>query len=243
MAHTRENNGIVLESLATVHYLLGDYFDSITLGDEAYRKLMEDGNVGRALNLCFVIAAAYSIIRNPNKSNQYYNRILALTNRKNQRAQVYYNVGSTYLVSKEYSKALHNFNQAYNLLKDHNNHEPTSYLLLLQKLFLTYMCLEKKDEAKVYLSLTSDFYKQTEVTDISESIKASYKWMTIMFNRRDYLQDEEYLQSIITTYVTSLKDSHHGLHIFYGNYLIEAYKMQRKYKDALRITESLYVKQ
>lgn len=240
----RKRDGIVLACLASSHYLLGDYLESITLGDEAYKLLMEEGNVHWAIGLCFTIAAAYANYRNLNKMLQYYNRILALNNLTkdlSQRAQVYYNIGATYLVNRDYSQALHNLEQAFELSKQENL-SSDAYLLLLQKLFLTLMAIGERKKAKEYLFLASDFYRTIPQNDISESLKASLDWMEIMYNKENYLHDENYLHAIKIIFEVSLKDSHHGFHLFYGHYLIEAYKAQRKYKEALKITEALYAK-
>ena len=244
LAQNRKSDGVVLESLAIAHYLLGNYLDSITLGDIAYGKLMEEGYIDRAITLCSVIAAAYANFRNINKMLEYYKRILALNNvtkSQNQIAQVYYNIGSAYLATHDYAKALSNLEKSFEILKNQPQ-DADSYLLLLQKLFLTQMGLKSKEQAHGYLSLFSEFYSTISENKITQSLKVSFQWMKMMYHNANYLQDENYLQAIKTLYDSALKDSHRGFHLFYGNYLIEAYKMQRKYKEALKITEDLFVK-
>lgn len=244
LAQNRMADGLVLEALATVHYLLGDYLESITLGDEAYRRLMEEGYVELATRLCSVIAASYANLKNTKKMLEYYNRILALNSgskNKFQTAMIYYNIGSCYLAAKDYIKALHNLDKSYEMAKDYKE-DVNSYVMLLQKLVLTHMGLDQRDEAKVYLNLALDFYKDLPEKKINESLRISLDWMRIMCTNENYLQDEDYLDSARLLYEASLKDSHHGFQRFYATFLIDAYKAQRKYKEALKITESIYVK-
>lgn len=244
LAQNRKRDGIVLAALSASYYVLGNYLESITLGDEAYTLLLKEGNVLWAIDLCFTISAAYANYRDLDKSRYYYNRILALnklTKDQIERARVYYNIGSSYLVSQDYVQALYHLEQSYEL-SHHGGLKAGAFLLLLQKLFLTHMALKQQDKAKAYLTLALDFYQTIAPGEINESLKASIGWMEMMFHNKDYLLNEDYLQAIQQVHQASLKDSHHGFHLFYGNYLIEAYKKQRKYKEALKITEVLYVK-
>jgi HTH-type transcriptional regulator, quorum sensing regulator NprR len=243
LAHNYKSDGIVLEALSTAHYLLGNYLESITLGDEAYSKLMEEGYLDRAMNLCFVIGAAYANLRNTDKMLQYYNRVLSLnsiTQFKLQKGLVYYNIGSAYLAKKDYANALDNLDKAFELIKDEKDDADT-YLLLMQKLFLTHMPLKQKVEAEVYLNLALDYYDNRPDINISNSLKASLEWMYLMHSLDNYNEEQTYLDAVKAVYELSLKDSHHGHQHFYGSYLIETYKAQRKYKEALKVTEDLYV--
>lgn len=242
LAQNRKMDGIVLESLSIVHYMLGNYLESITLGDEAYIRLMDEGYVDRAITLCSVIAASYANFKNIKKMLHYYNRMLSLMQKDIEKiAHVHYNIGSAYLVTGDCVKALFNLDKAYGLLKE-DNILSSDDLLLFQKLFLTHMALGERDKAKEYLDLYLDFFNQLPNNPKSSSLEANIRWMEIMYSNEKYLEDEVYLQSIKTLYEASLKDSHHGFHMFYGDYLIEAYKTHRKYKEALKITEALYVK-
>lgn len=244
LAQNIKRDGITLTALASSYYLLGNYLESITLGNEAYGLLMEEGNINWAIDLCFTISASYANSRNINKTLYYYNRILTLTEiTRNflQQAYTYYNIGATYLVKKDYNQAKQNLSKSYDLSKHHRLNS-NLYLLLLQKLFLSHVALNEKDKAEVYLNLAIESAETVKLYEINQSTRASLDWIKIMYSDPYYLQNEKYLQSIKRTYELSLKDSHHGFHIFYGNYLIEAYKKQRKYKEALKITEALYVK-
>lgn len=245
LARNRRSDGIVLESLSIGYYLTGDYFECISHGDEAFKKLMEEGYIDRAITISSVIAAAYANFRNIDKMLKYYYRVLALINNssKNQTkiGHVYYNIGSAYLFIQDFTKAIHNLGKSYEIYKD-DKEDKNTYILLLQKLFLAHMGIEQRREAEVYLNLSIDFYSTIEEKEIIPSLRASLDWMKTMFGKENYLEEEDYLNAVKALYDNSLKDSHRGFQNLYGSYLIDAYKAQRKYKDALRITEDLFVK-
>ncbi len=244
LALNRRRDGVALASMSIANYSLGNYLESITIGNEGYSLLMEEGNAPRAISLCFIIAAAYANYRDTNKMLQYYNRILSLyhyTKDIFQKCHIYYNIGATYLIIKDYDKALYHLEKSLDLFHP-QDHSPQEYLLLLQKLFLTHMALSQRDLAGKFLLEAKDIYYAASSEGISQSLRVSLIWMEIMYSKEDYLQDEVYLQTIKGIFEDSLKDSHHGFNMFYGQYLIEAYKAQRKYKEALKITEMLYVK-
>lgn len=241
-AHKIRTDAISLEGLAVANYGLGNYLDSIIIGSEAYSKLMDEGNVEKAIFMCNVIAASYANLRKVDKMRQYYNRALALKKSAKDPffvSQVYYNMGSAYLVTRHYQESIEYLTKSYSIQNDENYKNPEDYVIVLQKLVLAHMAVENKEQANFYLKLSEDYYEKYPFTG---SLKASLNWLQKMCTAENYLYSEEYLNATKELYEAALKDSHRGYHYLYGEYLADAYKKQRKYKEALIIIENLYSK-
>lgn len=241
-AHKLRVDGVSLEGLTAANYGLGNYIDSILIGSEAYSKLMEDGNIEKAVFVCSVIAASYANLRVVDKMLLYYNRVLSL--KKSDRnpsflSHIYYNIGCAYLVTRHYQESIDFLTMSYNIQKDENYRNPDDYATVLQKLILAHMAVEEKEQAGFYLKLSEDYYEEVPFTG---SLKASLNWLQKMCTIENYLYSEDYLNANKEVYEASLKDSHRGFNFLYGEYLADAYKKQRKYKEALKIIEVLYSK-
>lgn len=241
-AHKLHVDGVSLEGLTVANYYLGNYIDSILIGSEAYSKLMEEGNIEKAVFVCSVIAASYANLRVVDKMLQYYNRVLSLKKSdKNPSflSHIYYNIGSAYLVSRHYRKSIDYLTTSYNIQKDENYRTPEDYATVLQKLILAHMAVENKEQAYFYLKLSEDYYEKER---FSGSLRASLNWLQKMCTIENFICSEDYLSAIKEVYEASLKDSHRGFNFLYGEYLADAYKKQRKYKEALKVIENLYSK-
>jgi len=71
------------------------------------------------------------------------------------------------------------------------------------------------------------------------SMIQSIKWLAHFKHHDDPKQEPGYLDDLKATFDLSKRDSHFGFHLFYGQYLIEAYKANRRYKEAMTLMESL----
>lgn len=243
-AHALRVDGVSLEGLAAANYTLGNYIDSIIIGNEAYGKLMEEGNIEKAIFMCTVIAASYANLRDVDKMLHYFKRSLSLkANYKDPSfvAQVYYNIGSAYLVTRKYRESIEYLTKSYDIQKDENHTDPESYVSVLQKVVLAHMAVGDKEQAGFYLKISEDYYEKMS-GNLNRSLMTSLKWLQTMYTIEDYLHSEDYLNAIKEVYDASLKDSHRGYHFLYGEYLADAYKKQFKYKEALKVIEDLYSK-
>ncbi|WP_350343165.1 helix-turn-helix transcriptional regulator [Proteinivorax tanatarense] len=236
--------GFALAGVVAAHYGLGNYLDSIVLGEEAYIKLTQEGNIEFAIYVCNIIAASYANYRDVEKMAKYFKRAISLIKSDVNSARlghVYYNLGSGYLVTANYSEAIKYFNLSYEILNQLINSDTRFYIYLLQKLFLANFAIGKKQQAGYYLKLSEQCYKDFP-EQINIALKASLKWLQKMYTIENYLYNKEYLNAIKDLYEVSINDTHRGYTLLYADYLVDTYKKQRKYKEALKVTEYLHVK-
>ena len=239
-----QGDGLILEALASVNYTLGNYGEAIRLGDLAFNKLMLEGYSERAKNLCFVMAASYANGRDIENMLVYYKRILALNKNDDNNPQVgpvHYNIGSAYLAVRNYEKARFHLDKSYDYYKTSDD-DMKSKFLMIQKITLAAYGQGKFLESRAYYQELKQVYKLIENSNLEPSLKMSLEWIECLCEVEGAIETESYLILLQKLYSQACKDSHHGFKTFYGDYLIEALKAQRKYKDALNVTEELYVK-
>jgi len=237
-AQSTKRDGNILSHIAITSFYLGDYVTTISLGREAYQLLMEEGNLQQGIQLSIIIAAAYSNKGQIEESLTVYRRLIHLTLHHDQekiRYTVYYNLGATYLVEKQYLLAKENLNKAKNLLE---SKRVWQRMILYQKLVLCSVGLQDLGAAREYLEELGEL-KKTSFPQASSSLMLSIEWLMLYLKDEDPKGRVEYLEGIKKTYEASKKDSHFGFQLFYGEFLIEAYRLQRKYKEALLVSDEL----
>ncbi len=236
-----KRDGIILEGLASVHYTLGNYAESIRLGDLAFQQLMEEGYLERAIGVCFVIAAAYANVRDIDNMLVYYRRLLTLSEKtdNSRRGGVHYNIGAAYLAVRKFEQAKNNLEKAYHYYKEE---EPSYYdkFYLLQKLALASHGLGEPVQAEGYTGELQKLVRDNSERSIGASMETSLEWLIQLCIKKVPLKSPYSIDILRRLYKQAKKDSHHGFRTFYGDYLIEALKAQHKYKEALQITEEIF---
>lgn len=228
-----------LNNLACYHFYMGEYPLSIDLNEQAFKLAIEDGNILCALNTCLLQAGTYSNMKNTYLMIKYYDRALNLCEGIGDiqvKGHIYYNLGATYLVLKDYDKALTYCLQSLALSQLNHKADVSIY----HKLSLIYVELGDIDKAKQYLELA---YTQLDnlMPNLAPTHLQTLDLLTLRINDLNYLYNNSYIQLLETIYNTIGSELHFGFKQFYGDYLIACYKANRRYKDALRITEELYV--
>jgi len=238
-----KQDGIILEALASANYNLGNYAESIRLGDLAYKQLMEEGYLERGIEVNFVIAAAYANVKDIDNMLTYYQRLLTLNEQSSnsREAFVYYNIGSTYLAVRNYQEAKQHLEKSYAAYHKEDSVGSDKFYVL-QKLALVAYGQQNYDLATTYTKELLEIYDRIKHQRLEPSMKVCLDWLITLCIKKETLESETSVEILRKLYKQARKDSHHGFQTFYGDYLIEALKAQHKYKEALKITEEIYVK-
>lgn len=235
--HIRRD-GLIIAQLAMTYFYKGDYVSAINYGDEAYIELMDAGYLSVAIEVSGIVAAAYSNLDQIDKALHIYRRQLNLTRGSGQtfvRYSVYYNIGATYLMMGDFENARINLHLALDCL---GTDDIWRTYYLYQKLVLCYIGLRQLTEARLWLERL-EVHLATSEGKPDASMIQSIKWLGHFKHHDDPIQEPGYLDDLKATFDLSKRDSHFGFHLFYGQYLVEAYKATRRYKEALMLMESL----
>ena len=228
-----------LALLSDCYFAKGLYPLSIDVNEEAFQLAIREGNIFWALNSCITQAGSYSNMKNPFLMLKYYNRALNLCEGIGDlyyKESIYYNLGATYLTLKDYQIALSYCLKSLALAQLNHNTNVSLY----HKLALIYIELHTPEEAKAYLSLAYKDLERDEET-CKTCMKEALDLVALRIKDKNYLYNPEYLYLLEYVYKHIENDYHFGFKQFHGDYLITCYKANRRYKDALRITEELYL--
>lgn len=232
------HNGVTLFYIANAEYSLGNYINAIRLGSEAYTLLMHEGNLFFAIENTQILAAAYSNVKQLDNAVMLYNRLLNMgqfINDEKVLISVYYNLGATYLACKLYDKA---FDLLEKLRPYLDSFDSWRFILCYQKLILCDLGLERYDDARDKLRVVNDKLKGHNYPK-DHSLIISFQWLNHFMVTNNPINTTAYLEAIRATVDASRKDSHYGFTLFYSDYLIEALKAHRRYKEAFEIKESM----
>ena len=232
------HNGVTLFYISNAEYSLGNYINAIRLGSEAYTLLMQEGNLFYAIENTQILAAAYSNVKQLDNAVMLYNRLLNMgqfINDEKVLISVYYNLGATYLACKLFDKAIELLDQ----LKPHlGAFDDWQFILCYQKLILCDLGLERYDDAREKLRLVNEKLKDHHYPK-DHSLIISFRWLNLYMSSNNPIITPTYLEAIRATFDASRKDSHYGFTLFYSDYLIEALKAHRRYKEAIDIKERM----
>lgn len=231
-------NGLVVYKILNTEYLIGNYVNVIHLGNEAYTLLMSEGNLHYAIETTQILAAAYSNVKQLHSAIDLYNRLLQMAHYLKKDVllySVYYNLGSTYLACKSFDQAYEKLNHLTPFI---GSVKESDWLLAYQKFILCDIGLGYFTDARSKMLLVKERLKSTALPS-AYSLILSFEWLFFFENSESPYGNPAYLEAIRATYESAKKDMHYGFSLFYSDYLIEALKAQRRYKEALEIEESL----
>src|SRR5699024_9587331 len=139
---------------------------------------------------------------------------------------IYYHMGIAY-TSIDFNKSEQCFIEALRLCK---NEDVDTLEKIYQKLCFLYLCYDKRENINTYYNKAKEINRLENINSLIQ----------VMIENRNYIHLDSYLTKLIDIYNNSKKYRKHSNTKYYGNLLIEAYKVNRKYKDALAVTEHLY---
>ncbi|QUH18584.1 helix-turn-helix domain-containing protein [Alkaliphilus sp. B6464] len=218
----------VINQIGYIKWLDGKYYEAIELFLEALNLAYNEGCIRLQIDICMILGNIYMDFHIPTMQKYYDKALTLLEFVKNDRLNylIYYHMGIAYL-STDFSKSEEFLLVALRLcpMEDIDSIEKT-----YQKLCFLYLRYNKREDANIS-------YKKLMETN---KLKAVNDLIGIMVSTKDYTHSEEYLEKLINIYNTSKKYNKFSNTKFYGDFLIDAYKANRRYKDALLVTEYLY---
>lgn len=218
-------------------YRMGRYSRGFELAEKAYSLACTEGNLNIMLWSTHLLGACACNRYDLEQAERYYRRCKALSRGAHLDMSSYanYNLGSTYLEIGEYDKALEYLEKVSEQEGDiHHN------ALQHQKLAILYCHLGRKAEALAQVQRAREICASPEF-----SVWPRYALVRKMVRFAELLIGEEgepspeYEQLTIELYHATGDAYGHGFKQFYGHYLIQLYKRQRRYKEALRISDEV----
>lgn len=210
-------------------YHLGQYGRSIEAADQAYSMGAEEGDLYVLIWSSFLLGSCYTAV-DMGFAEKYYRRSIRLGSLTEPMLEswVAYNLGASYLEWGDPEKALFWLNKSRTGGDDADRHD----LLLFQKRALACIQLNRREEAEQALreaeqrlcGFQTDWERRT-YTDMVRFARL------LLEDRRD----DGYETLLKRIYAEAGEQLGFGFRRFYSRYLIELYRSQRRYKDALGI--------
>lgn len=220
--------------IAYVLYHLGRYSQSIEAADSAYRMAAEEGDLHVLVNASFLLGSCYTD-RELDFAEKYYSRAIRLGGRQwpQMADEAAYNLGASYLEWGQMEKALHWLTRARPIegLDGHN-------LLLYQKRSILYTQLGRREDALEALTCAESVLRTAQ----GEAWELALYGDMLAFARlllEDGQNTPDYEALLLRLYAGTGEKMGFGFRRFYGLYLSRLYQSQRRYKEALRVTEEI----
>lgn len=218
----------VINQMGLIKWFVGKYYEAIELFLEALDLAYKEGCVKLQIDICMVLGNIYMDFHLPTMQ-KYYDKALLLSQLLNNYDigyLIFYHMGVAYL-STDFNSSEEYLLKALDLC---SRDKLDSLEKIYQKLCFLYLKYDRRNSAKIYYE---EAIKLNNLKTVNKLIK-------IMIRSKDYITSEEYLNHLIDIYTTSKMSNKFSNTKFYGDFLIDAFKANRKYKDALIVTEYLY---
>lgn len=218
----------VINQMGLIKWFVGKYYEAIELFLEALDLAYKEGCVKLQIDICMVLGNIYMDFHLPTMQ-KYYDKALLLSQLLNNYDigyLIFYHMGVAYL-STDFNSSEEYLLKALDLC---SRDKLDSLEKIYQKLCFLYLKYDRRNSAKIYYE---EAIKLNNLKTVNKLIK-------IMIRSKDYITLEEYLNHLIDIYTTSKMSNKFSNTKFYGDFLIDAFKANRKYKDALIVTEYLY---
>ncbi len=230
------DNSLIYYQMATVFYHIGQYSESIEKAEKAYRLASDEGNPSVLIGASFLLGSCYCNHRDIAVSKKYYERAIALTRgyKIQVKSYAYYNLGTAYLSCQYYEEALYYLFNAGDL-EDEAYHN----VMLYQKLSILYTQTGNVKKAAEQLGLAKECLAVSQVETKEYSLYEQMICFAEFLQNKDYLDSDKYEAVLKALYEQVDKPFGFGFRRFYGAFLVQLYKYQRKYKEALRVKEEM----
>lgn len=145
----------------------------------------------------------------------------------------YYNLATSFLETADYHEALYYFDKVKKLDEDEAH-----FFIYLQKMAYLYLKMDDMEKAKEKIN---DMKKiLVNLNNNVDIYRIMLENLEIMI-KKDYLKDSRYEETLIYLYNKVEDVLGYGLKRFYAIKWIELLKTQRKYKEALQISEIMRI--
>lgn len=190
---------------------------------------IEEGNTYILAATFLMQGHAYAVLDLDEFMMEYYERGLRLLQNTNwiedkELETVYYNMGSVFVTTKDYQKALEYLDKV-----------TVETFMLCQKKALVHIRAGNVEEAQIYLGKMKDYMNEGE----DAKVYAVMYEEAVMEQKKDYLKDPAYLEILERLQKVIKEERHFGYLYFYREQIIEAYSAQKKYKKALAFQKEI----
>lgn len=190
---------------------------------------IEEGNTYILAATFLMQGHAYAVLDLDEFMMEYYERGLRLLQNTNwiedkELETVYYNMGSVFVTTKDYQKALEYLDKV-----------TVETFMLCQKKALVHIRAGNVEEAQIYLGKMKDYMNEGE----DAKVYAVMYEEAVMEQRKDYLKDPAYLEILERLQKVIKEERHFGYLYFYREQIIDAYSAQKKYKKALAFQKEI----
>lgn len=218
-------------------YRMGAYSQSVELAEKAYHMACEDGNIHIMLWSTHLLGSCACNRYDMELAERHYRRAMALSRgyRTDISSYAYYNLGSTYLEIGDNPKAFHYLSRVKEQKDDwHHN------VMQHQKMAILCVQLGKTDDAQKHLDRARELCGMQEYCNWPRYrlIDQMVRFAELLYENKG-ADDPEFETVALKLYRKAGDAYGHGFKQFYGHYLIELYKRQRRYKEALRVFEEI----
>lgn len=231
-------NSVVTYMQASCAHAQGRYGLCMELAERAYSQAAYEGNVMTMTWSCFLLGTCACNRCDMEQAKRYYERVQALTrgSKLDMSSYMDYNLGSTYLETGDEESALLYLGRAGEQERDvlHN-------MLLHQKLAILSLKNGSREEGLEHLARAKLWFAQAE---LPKELRRT-QLLEAMIRFAELMADEcaasgsEFEQVTRMLYDEAEKQFSFGFKHFYGHFLMEIYKRQRRYKEALQVLENM----
>lgn len=230
-------SSLVLYKRAVCAYHRGKYSLSVELAEQAYSQAAYEGNASVMIQSGFLLGSCACNRYDMDLAKRYFDRTAALTRgyRIEMDSYINYNLGSTYLELGDDQNALH-----YLKMTQEKEEDMVHNTLLHQKLAIVLCRTGNTEAGKAQLQLAKACFDGSKW----ERRKGIFL-MEQMLRFAELMYEEpttetgEFERVTRTLYDEAGEHFGFGFRRFYGRYLIEIYKKQRRYKEALIVQEEM----
>ncbi len=236
LAETIHPISFVKQSIAECYYTRHEYMKAIEAADRAYSTAAEEGSMPTLLWSSYLLGACYAGFNDMSFMLRYYKRALELARGYDASISslIQYNIGSAYMEHRNYQEAIP---YLLSSLQASDSSLEEQKVLAGQKLAACYF-------EQGYASLGHQYLQQAmnRRTDHMSEIYETLLYFTQLRYVRGDRSSEEYENLLKDLYARCEEVLGEGYRRLLGEYLVDLYMTQRKYKDALAIkTEHAYV--
>lgn len=221
-------------ALSYLQFYLGQYSQCVDTAEKAYSMGAEEGDLYAMIWSSFLLGSCYTE-RDLDLAKKYYRRTIRLSGNSQSRMKqfVAYNLGASYLEWGKQEQALYWLEQTGDV-----PNETAHNLLRRQKLAILYAGLDRRTEAIRLLEeaeqMLGEFRSKADRKD--DGYEEMIRFARLLAEGRR--TEPEFEQAARSLY--ERQNLGFGFRRFYGLYLVELYRSQRKYKEALRIMDEIH---
>lgn len=206
----------------------GQMLRALEEGNKCYEMACDEGNVWMMAEISVLIGNVYSNRGELALMAKYYDRALKISRFiEYDKNVIYYNTGATYIQYGQYAQGIQNLLKI-KIEKTYDVH----YFMYCHKLMIAYGELGNDVQCRYYLQEAGKVPEKL----LSDSMKKMCRMLELRYFE-DYAHLPEYECLLKDIYENIQQEFSYGYKLFHRRFLVELYKKQRRYKEALLIME------